>query len=83
MQFSSFNMFTHCMCTQHVPLTHQLRRMFYPDSQARQTKDKKWKYKIFMAEQRPSYFFPARCAYLSHFHFNSSSTRAPPASNDL
>ena len=47
-----------------------------------------------MAEQRPSYFLPARCAYFSHFHFNSSSTstsfplqllfnRGPPASREL
>ena len=36
-----------------------------------------------MAEQRPRYVLPARCVYLSHSHFNSSSTRAPPASRDL
>ena len=36
-----------------------------------------------MAEQRPSYFLPFRCAYLSHIHFHFTSTRAPSASRDL
>ena len=37
---------------------------------------------LCLAEQRPSYFLPFRCAYLSHIHFHFTSTRAPPASRD-
>ena len=38
--------------------------------------------KKFISEQRSSYFLPSWCAYLSHIHFHSCYTRAPPASRD-
>ena len=37
---------------------------------------------LCFAEQRPSYFPPFWCAYLSHIHFHFTSTRASPASRD-
>ena len=36
--------------------------------------------KTCIVEQRVSYFLHFQCAYLSHIHFHSTSTRAPPAS---
>ena len=39
--------------------------------------------KTFITEQRPGYFLPFRCAYLSHIYFHFTSTRAPPAASDL
>ena len=38
--------------------------------------------KTFIAKQRPSYFLPFRCAYVSHIQFHFTSTRARPASRD-
>ena len=39
--------------------------------------------KAFIAEQRPSYFIPVWCAYLSSIQFHFTSTGAFPASRDL
>ena len=56
----------------HVVMTH-----------AKQTNDKSKNEELLcLAEQRPSYFLPFRCAYPSHIHFHFTSTRTPPASRD-
>ena len=50
---------------------------------AKQTNDESKNEKLLcIAEQRPSYFLPLRCAYISRIHFHFTSTRAPPASRD-
>ena len=49
----------------------------------KQTNDKSKNEKLLcLAEQRPTYILPFRCAYLSHIHFHFTSTRTPPASRD-
>ena len=50
---------------------------------AKQKNDKsKYEKLLCLGEQRPTYFLPFRCAYLSHIHFHFTSTRTPPASRD-
>ena len=50
---------------------------------AKQTNDKPRNEELLcLAEQRPRYFLPFRCAYVSHINTHFTSTRAPPASRD-
>ena len=91
MPFSTFSMFTHA-CAHTLFNTHNHQRLSLFDSigdqfvmtHAKQTNDKPRNEELLcLAEQRPSYFLPFRCAYVSHIHFHFTSTRAPPASRDL
>ena len=71
--------------------THNHQRLTFFDSMgdqvvmthAKQTNDNSKNKKLLcLAEQRPTYFLPFRCTYLSQIPIHFTSTRTPPASRD-
>ena len=75
---------THSTCTQYVPHTPSRSEslIIMIHTQSKQWMNKRNRRHSWRSNDRVTFSRPD-APYLSHFHFNSSSTRAPPASRDL